>query len=77
MHVQDTDDSRQTQRRTNAAAMMPRSEPPIPRKRGPAPTTIVLSISREDKIRIKTYAATHCTTASDLLHGWIGMFCQD
>lgn len=34
-------------------------------------TTITLSISREDKALLKSWAAVHGTTMSDLLHDWI------
>lgn len=47
------------------------------RKRGPGATTIVLTISREDKSKVKVWAAKHATTVSDLLHQWIGELPED
>lgn len=52
------------------------SEPPKLRKRGEGATTLTLTISREDKVRVKTWAAQHCTTVSDLMHLWIQEHCK-
>lgn len=45
----------------------------------PAPksnkTTITLSITKEDKARVKQYALAAGTTVSDLLHDWIEQNC--
>lgn len=46
------------------------------RKRGAGATTITLTISQEDKQRVKSYAALRSTTVSDLLHQWIGEYCN-
>ncbi len=40
-------------------------------------TTITLSITEADKMKVKVYAMAHKTTVSDLLHGWIQEYCQD
>lgn len=40
-------------------------------------TTITLSISEVDKVKVKVYATTHKTTVSDLLHEWIYEHCND
>ena len=45
------------------------------KKRGDDATTITLSISREDKALLKSWAATHGTTMSDMLHDWIAQTC--
>lgn len=45
--------------------------------RGDDATTITLSISREDKIRVKTWAASRGTTVSALLRGWIAETCGE
>lgn len=45
------------------------------RKRGEDATTITLAISREDKALLKSWAATHGTTMSDMLHDWITQTC--
>lgn len=39
-------------------------------------TTITLSISREDKAVLKSWAAVHGTTMSDMLHDWIDQTCR-
>lgn len=52
-------------------------EPVRARKRGDGATTMTLAISREDKAVVKTWAARHSTTVSDLLHGWIAEHCKD
>lgn len=38
-------------------------------------TTITLSISREDKALLKSWAAVHGITMSDILHDWITENC--
>ena len=40
-------------------------------------TTITLSITEADKMKVKVYAMAHKTTVSDLLHGWIQDNCND
>ncbi len=45
------------------------------RKRGDNATTMTLSCSLEDKIIIKSYAARHGLSVSDLLHSWIMQHC--
>jgi hypothetical protein len=45
------------------------------KKRGEDATTITLAISREDKALLKSWAATHGTTMSDMLHDWIVRTC--
>ncbi len=45
------------------------------RKRGMHATTLTLSCSQEDKIRIKRFAASRCMSVSDLLHHWIAEHC--
>lgn len=47
------------------------------RKRGAGATTMTLSISAEDKMRVKAYAASQATTVSDLLHQWIAEKCGE
>jgi len=47
------------------------------RKRGLNATTMTLSVSLEDKIRIKEYAARKCMSVSDLLHIWIEEACSE
>ena len=47
------------------------------KKRGPDATTMTLAISKEDKQRVKAWAAQHSTTVSDLLHSWIEEYCTD
>ena len=47
------------------------------RKRGTGATTITLAISGEDKARFKAWAATHGTSMSDVLHGWIVEHCLE
>lgn len=42
----------------------------------PDRTTITLSISREDKALLKSWAAVHGTTMSDMLHDWIVQTCR-
>ena len=37
---------------------------------------ITLSISEQDKMAVKIYAAQHKTTISDLLHEWIAEHCK-
>ena len=37
---------------------------------------ITLSISEQDKVTVKIYAAQHKTTISDLLHEWIVEHCR-
>ncbi len=66
----------QEQKRAEAAVTGQREIPPI-RKRGPGATTMTLTISREDKQLVKTYAARQCTTVSDLLHLWIREHCRE
>ena len=46
-------------------------------KRGAGATTMTLSISAEDKYKVKDYALRHQTTVSDLLHGWIEEHCSE
>lgn len=48
---------------------------PVLRKRGVGATTMTLSISAEDKQRVKEYAARQSLTVSDLLHEWIVKYC--
>lgn len=38
---------------------------------------ITLSISRQDKMTVKIYAAQHATTISALLHEWITEHCTE
>ena len=40
-------------------------------------TTITLSITEADKLKVKVYAMAHKTTVSDLLHGWIQEHCSE
>lgn len=40
-------------------------------------TTITLSITEADKMKVKVYAMAHKTTVSDLLHGWIQEHCSE
>lgn len=47
------------------------------KKRGENATTMTLAISKEDKARVKAWAAQHSTTVSDLLHKWIMENCTD
>lgn len=47
----------------------------IGKKRGAGATTITLTISSEDKLKVKEYAVHHNTTVSDLLHQWINDLC--
>ena len=46
------------------------------KKRGDNATTITLSISAEDKTRMKRHAARNIMSASDLLHKWIEENCD-
>ena len=46
------------------------------KKRGADATTITLAISKEDKARVKAWAARNSTTVSDLLHKWIEENCE-
>lgn len=39
-------------------------------------TTITLSISKADKMRVKLYATRERTTVSELLHRWIEEHCD-
>lgn len=45
-------------------------------KRGENATTLTTTISREDKIRLKTYAAQRGLPVSDILHEWIEEKCN-
>ncbi len=47
------------------------------RKRGDHATTMSLSVSLEDKIKIKEYAARRCLSVSDILHSWIEEHCVE
>lgn len=47
------------------------------KKRGEHATTLTLSCSTEDKVRIKMYAARHSMSVSDLLHQWITEHCGE
>ena len=38
-------------------------------------TTITVSITKEDKAKVKQYALANNTTVSDLLHDWIEQNC--
>lgn len=49
---------------------------PVLRKRGAGATTMTLSISAEDKQRVKEFAARQSLTVSDLLHEWIVKYCD-
>ena len=40
-------------------------------------TTITLSITEANKMKVKVYAMAHKTTVSDLLHGWIQKHCKE
>lgn len=46
-----------------------------PKKRGADSGTITLTISKEDKRRMKAYALERDVSMSDLLHDWITDFC--
>lgn len=46
------------------------------KKRGSDATTITLSISKEDKVKVKSYAAKNSKAVSDLLHQWIEDNCK-
>lgn len=46
------------------------------KKRGAEATTITLAISKEDKAMVKSWAALHSTTVSDMLHQWIIQTCS-
>lgn len=47
------------------------------KKRGDGATTITLTISREDKARVKILAAKRGLAVSDLLHQWITESCRE
>lgn len=47
------------------------------KKRGADATTMTLAISKEDKAKVKAWAAQHSTTVSDLLHNWIEEKCSE
>jgi len=70
------EERKQEQKQAEAVITGQQKLPPV-RKRGPGATTITLTISREDKQTVKTYAARQCTTVSDLLHLWIQEHCQE
>ena len=44
--------------------------------KGERQSKITLSISEQDKIKVKVYAAQHKTTISELLHVWIAEHCN-
>jgi hypothetical protein len=45
-------------------------------KRGENATTLTTTISREDKVKLKTYAAKRGIPVSDILHEWIERECK-
>lgn len=47
------------------------------KKRGADGTVMTLSISQEDKAKVKAWAAKHGMSVSDLLHRWIEERCAD
>ncbi len=69
-------DREQEQAKIKAVAVGDKDEAPM-RKRGPNATTMTLSISGEDKQKLKAYAAQNYISVSDLLHIWIERYCTD
>lgn len=72
---------RQKEQQEIEAAVTGKPEAAVPntgrmKKRGLDATTITLAISRADKATVKTWAAQHSTTVSDLLHKWIEENCN-
>lgn len=65
---------RKEQQEQIEAAVISRSAPAV--VMGQDRTTITLAISREEKALLKSWAATHGVTMSDLLHDWITMNCS-
>lgn len=70
---------RQQEQQKIEAAVTNTSVPSAPgrlKKRGENATTMTLAISKEDKAKVKSWAAQHSTTVSDLLHQWITENCK-
>lgn len=67
---------RQKEQEQIEATVTGAKEGKIVRKRGENATKITLSISGEDRIRLRTYAASQGVSASDLLHEWITKYCR-
>ena len=66
---------KEQQEKIEAAVMGKPTPAAASRKRGEDATTITLAISREDKVLLKSWAAAHGTTMSEMLHGWIVQTC--
>ena len=75
----DVTEREEEQRQIENAVMGKPAHPAVsgrPRKRVDA-TTMSISISKADKLKVKKYAFEHTVTVSDLIHIWINQHCVE
>ncbi len=60
---------------SEAAPLSAAEDSPPMKKRKTDSTTITLSISKEDKVRVKSWAIQNDTNVSEMLHKWIADTC--